>query len=204
MPTSSAHICGNKQNSEVSPRFYSVLQVDDHTYHAIMGSRILRRDATCSFGTPSNLEHLELEQKKFIIYCFFSDSLPGKTSTSTSTCALCTFYNILTFMFVAGTCTLRVCGTEGTQASHHRYVVRLEDMSLVPKTFHCSLKTKIYFHNFLSDMSPEKTKTKKQKPVSIIIHNHHHHTTFLHTLDLLSLSFFMTLATAMSKSSCVT
>ena len=54
MPTSSAHICGNKQNSEVSPRFYSVLQVDDHTYHAIMGSRILRRDATCSFGTPSN------------------------------------------------------------------------------------------------------------------------------------------------------
>ena len=53
VPTSSAHICGNKQNSEVS-RFYSVLQVDDHTYHAIMGSRILRRDATCSFGTPSN------------------------------------------------------------------------------------------------------------------------------------------------------
>jgi len=30
-------------------RFYSVLQVDDHTYHAIMGSRILRRDATSQF-----------------------------------------------------------------------------------------------------------------------------------------------------------
>ena len=123
------------------------------------------------------MEHLELEQKKFIIYCFFSDSLPGtgKTSTSTSTCALCTFYNILTFMFVAGTCTLRVCGTEGTQASHHRYVVRPEDMStLVPKTFHCSLKTKIYFHNFLSDMSPEKTKTKKQMPSAMRTGHHHH------------------------------
>ena len=69
MPTSSAHICGNKQNSEVSPRFYSVLQVDDHTYHAIMGSRILRRDAT-SLAVLEHLrmEHLELEQKKFEIF----------------------------------------------------------------------------------------------------------------------------------------
>ena len=43
----------------------------------------------------------------FLIYCFFSDSLPGKTSTST--CVLCTFYNILTFMFVAGVHVHYVC-----------------------------------------------------------------------------------------------
>jgi hypothetical protein len=119
------------------------------------------------------MEHLELEQKKFEFeFIVFSRILLPGTSTSTSTCVLCTFYNILTFMFVAGTCTLRVCGTEGTQAYHHRYVVRLEDMFLFQKHSTVPLKTKIYFHNFLSDMSPEKTKTKTNA-VSNAYHRHH-------------------------------